>query len=249
MAGRDERADATSAQTETRGRAHRRTDELSERYDRYLRRAVGVSILIHLLLFLIFGMRGDPHVPSAAAGPRAGDDRAAAAAGGGMQAVQIQQVQEEQPVVRPEIPLPTDITLDIEPLETPIEAVAFDELEGTIGRDKGPDQGPGGIEGAEGRGDGGDADEGRFRLIPPSPRGMILPPSNRPRSVRGKEVTIFVFVTERGRVVADSTLLRPGSGDRSFDNQLRRQASEWVFEPAKKGGKPVAEWFRYVISM
>ncbi|HUH11631.1 MAG TPA: hypothetical protein VMK65_00920 [Longimicrobiales bacterium] len=249
MAGSEGRGDPTATHRDgTGGRAHRRTDELSERYERYLRRALGASILLHILLFLFFGMRGDPAVAFSAAGPRAGDDRAAAAAGGGMQAVQLQPVQEQQ-IVRPEIPLPTEVMVDIEPLDTQIEAVAFDELVGTLGRDKGPDQGPGGIEGGEGRGDGGNADEGLFRLIPPSPRGMILPPSNRPRSVRGKEVTIFVFVTERGRVVSDSTLLRPGSGDRSFDEQLRRQASEWVFEPAKKGGKPVAEWFRYVISM
>jgi len=48
-------------------------------------------------------------------------------------------------------------------------------------------------------------------------------------------------------VVADSTRLAPSSGDSKFDERLRRQAAEWVFNPAKKGGQPVAEWFRYTI--
>jgi hypothetical protein len=65
--------------------------------------------------------------------------------------------------------------------------------------------------------------------------------------VRGREVDVWVFVTVRGQVVSDSTRLDPTSGDGKFDDRLKKQAAEWVFEPAKRGGKPVAEWFRYTI--
>jgi len=78
---------------------------------------------------------------------------------------------------------------------------------------------------------------------------MILPPADRPASVRGKEVEVWVFVTEQGRVIADSTRIHPSTGDRRFDERLRRQAAQWVFEPARKGGRPVAEWFQYVIGL
>ena len=84
-------------------------------------------------------------------------------------------------------------------------------------------------------------------MVPPSPRGMIIPPANR--SLRGQEVQVWVFVNELGRVVADSTQLRPPTSDRDFNSRLVREASEWIFEPAKKGGKAVGSWFPYTISM
>lgn len=247
MGREDLRGDKPPRTDTPEGRGHRRTQELSDRYERYLRRGLLASVLFHVILFLIFGGRGTPPVPFSAAGPRAGDDRAAAAGGGAVQSVQLREVRPQE-VPRPEIPLPMPVEFEVDPIESEIEPVAFSDLEGMLGDQRGPEQGAG-IEGGEGRGDGGTASEGRFRVIPPSPRGMILPPSNRPRSVRGKEITIYVFVTERGRVVPDSTLLRPASGDRSFDEELRRQAAEWVFEPARRGGQRIAEWFRYTVSM
>ena len=62
--------------------------------------------------------------------------------------------------------------------------------------------------------DGGTAEEGLFRVVPPSPRGIIMPPSND--NVRGQTIQVWVFVDERGRVVADSTQLRPPTSDGDF---------------------------------
>jgi hypothetical protein len=56
-------------------------------------------------------------------------------------------------------------------------------------------------------------------------------------------------VDERGRVVADSTQLRPPTTDGDFNARILREAAEWVFEPGKEGGEPVAAWFPYSISM
>jgi outer membrane biosynthesis protein TonB len=229
------------------------------RYRRILRWALVVSLFFHIAVLLWF--RTDlliPKSPFAAAGPRAGD--AAAAAGGGTQVVQIQETQPQiepepsDPVIVPAIPVPVpEPEPEVEERKPKPEVVAISTgativMANTtgVGDNRGNTTGTG-IEGGTGRGDGGNAEEGLFRLIPPSPRGLILPPSDRPGKLRGKEVDVWVFVTARGQVVADSTRVDPSTGDGKFDDRLREQAAEWVFEPARKAGQPVAEWFRYTI--
>jgi hypothetical protein len=225
----------------------RRNDELRRRNRRVNSYALLASLLIHVLLFLIFRGDREPPSPFSAAGPREGDDRAAA--GGGLQAINFFIPPEPQEIVRPPEPIPTpEAIVELQRIETDPQPMTFAEFDGLAGTQKGPEQGPG-LESGDGRGDGGNAREGLFRVVPPSPRGLILPPSDRPNRIRGKEVTVYVFVTERGRVVPDSTRLRPPTGDNRFDDRLMRQAAEWVFEPARRGGKPVAEWFQYVITM
>lgn len=233
------------------GTSIRRTDVLKERHRRIRRIAFALSVLFHLALFLIFRGDGRPLSPYAAAGPRAGDYRAAPA-GGGMQALQLRPISppEVQPIPRPPVPIPApEATVEPEPEPEPeLPPIDFSELPGTAGPELGPVAGAG-IEGGEGKGDGGTEAEGRFRVVPPTPRGLILPPSDRPDRVRGKEVEVWVFVSVDGRVVADSTRIIPSTGDAGFDRRLKRQAAEWVFEPARKEGVAVAEWFRYVISL
>jgi hypothetical protein len=135
---------------------------------------------------------------------------------------------------------------DVEPVEINMEEPV--DLESLTGGPVGEasDQGPG-IEGGEGRGDGGTAEEGLFRMVPPSPRGMIVPPTND--VLKGKSMEVWVFVDASGRVVPDSTRLNPPTSDRGFNRRVREEASEWVFNPALKGGEPVAAWFPYTISM
>jgi hypothetical protein len=106
-----------------------------------------------------------------------------------------------------------------------------------------------GTETGTGRGDGGTGESGLNRIAPPSPRGLILPPSDRPSKVRGKTISVYVFVTDRGMVVGDSTRLNPGSGDSKFDTRLKRQAAEWVFHPAQRDGRAIAGWFEYTITL
>ena len=76
---------------------------------------------------------------------------------------------------------------------------------------------------------------------------MIIPPTNR--ALRGTTVQVWVFVDERGSVVADSTRLDPPTRSRDFNRQLIREAAEWVFRPARKEGQAVASWYPYTISM
>ena len=234
----------------------RRTDELEVRWARAWRAAMVASLLLHVVLFLLMGTGlSEPLSPFAAAGPRAGDMKAAA--GGGMEAVsmRIEIPEAPQPIPRPPepLPVPAEEVVEVEP-EPEVEPATTEQPDAAIGparlattAGQGDRTGEPGIVGGTGRGDGGTTAEGLFRVVPPSPRGLILPPSNRPGRVRGKEVAVWVFVTDRGRVVSDSTRVLPSTGDRGFDRRLREQAAEWVFEPAKKGGRPVAEWFRYTI--
>jgi hypothetical protein len=197
-----------------------------------------VSVLLHLLIFL--GWRGQviPESPFAAAGPRAGDNRAAK---GSMVALNIRMAQ-PVPIIPPPIPIPTDVA--IEPVEVQ-DAVETDPAS-VLGDEPGLDEGAG-LENGTGEGDGGTTDEGYFRLQPPSPRGMIIPPANK--GLRGTEVQVWVFVDATGRVVADSTRLEPPTKDGKFNKRLIREAAEWVFRPAVKEGKAVSSWFPYRISM
>jgi hypothetical protein len=202
------------------------------------RTALLVSVLMHLLI--VVGWRGSviPLSPFAAAGPRAGDNRAAS---GSLQAMNVR-VPPSRPIVPPPVPLPT--LEDIEPIE--FEPDVETDPASILGEEPGTDEGPG-LETGTGLGDGGNAEEGFFRLQPPSPRGMIIPPPNR--DLRGTTVRVWVFVDELGRVVADSTRLDPPTRDRDFNRQLMREAREWVFQPAQQEGKAVASWFPYRISM
>ena len=198
------------------------------------------AVVVHLLVFFLWWGQPLPSSSFAAAGPRAGDNRAAA---GGMQALNIR-VPPPRPIIRPQVPL---LTFDpVAPIELEEEQQQQQVETGSILGDRPGVDGPG-LPGADGRGDGGNSATGRFGIVPPSPRGIILPPSNR--NVRGQSIEIWVFVDERGRVVADSTQLRPPTSDSDFNARIIREAAEWVFEPGKEGGEAVGAWFPYTISM
>jgi hypothetical protein len=200
-----------------------------------------VSVLVHLVVLIAWRGTVIPPSPLAAAGPRTGDDRAAP---GTLQAMNVR-TPTTIPRVPPPVLIPTEIVLDSVVIDVPDDLSVFDPAS-VLGDRPGLDGLPG-LPGGTGTGDGGNAESGRFRLEPASPRGMIIPPANR--DLRGTEVQVWVFVDEAGRVVADSTRLDPATRDRDFNRRLIREASEWVFRPAQQDGRPVASWFPYRISM
>lgn len=204
------------------------------------RRSFVAAAVVHVALLLLWGSEPVPISSASAAGPRAGDDRAAA---GSMEAINLAAA---PPVIitPPPVPLPT---IDpIEPVEFDDEPVITVESDGLTGLTAGTLAEPGLVDGT-GAGDGGTSDEGLFTVIPPNPRGMIIPPSSD--ELKGEEVEVWLFVDATGRVVPDSTVLRPPTADRSYNRRLIREAAEWVFEPARKAGAPVAAWTSYRISM
>ncbi len=198
------------------------------------------AVIVHLLVFFLWWGEAELVSPFAAAGPRAGDNLAAA---GGMQAFNIR-VPPPRPLIRPRVPLLTFEPVPVEVLEDDRQQQI--ETAAILGDRPGVD-GPG-LPDADGRGDGGTAESGRFRAVPPTPIGIIIPPASR--SLRGQQVEVWVWVNEQGRVVEDRTQLRPPTSDRGFNARIMREAAEWVFEPAKdRGGESVASWFPYTISM
>ena len=201
------------------------------------RNGFGAAVIVHLLVFFLWWGEAEPTSPFAAAGPRAGDNRAAS---GGLQTLNIR-VPPPRPIIRPQVPL---LSFDPVPLDE-LEEDQQQQIEtASILGDRPGVDGPG-LPDADGRGDGGNAASGLFRPAPPSPRAMIIPPSND--NVRGERVAVWVFVDEQGRVVADSTRLRPPTSDGDFNARLVRDAAEWVFAPARSRGEAVASWFDYEI--
>jgi len=202
------------------------------------RTALLLSALVHVLVFALWPVHTVLLSPFAAAGPRSNDPRGAA---GTMQALNIASAPAVR-LVAPPVPLPT--LVEIEPVRFDDRPVVQPSIDDGLGRGI---EGPGLEEGAGGKGDGGTGDEGLFRVVPPTPRGMIIPPFNK--KLKGSVVEVWVFVNELGHVVSDSTRLRPPTSDRDFNQRLIREAAEWVFAPAMQGGKPVATWFPYTFSM
>ncbi len=206
--------------------------------DKNWRKAFLASLLLHLFVFIFAGSKPLPLSPYSAAGPDAGDNRAAA---GGMQAMNMV-APPRPPIERPRTPLPVEIEIDPVVLETEI---SFD-VAALLGERPDP-VGPPGLANGDGEGDAGTASDGLRRLLPPTPRGMIIPPANK--QLRGTTIQVWVFVNEVGQVVPDSTRLNPPTRDRGFNRQLIREAAQWVFRPGTRGGEPVAAWFPYTISM
>ncbi len=217
------------------------------------RKAFLISLGLHILLFLLWPATSRlPEDPFAAAGPRAEDDRAAE---GMMRSIALRSAPPTEvqmpvaPVVEVEVELP-EVELDVEP-EPDVDVPEPERTEPGVGVTEGADADDGGadagVEGGTGAGDGGDAAEGLFRVVPPSPRGMIIPPTNS--RLRGQEIRVWVFVNEGGRVVPDSTRLEPPTSDRGFNEQIIREAARWVFQPARQGEEPVAAWFPYTIGL
>ncbi|MEX2582171.1 MAG: hypothetical protein WD766_02795 [Gemmatimonadota bacterium] len=238
--------------------ASRRLED--ERWRRARSAGILGTVLIHFLLLILFRATPlPPASPTSAAGPAAGDLRAAAGGGSGMTMVEVRpqvspQPEEEIPVPVP-VPVPEEIV--IEPIE--VEAPAPDpdvapapppSLPGTgggaVGGQDGPATGPGTATGT-GDGGGGTGDGGAADIIPPRPRGIFIPPSGRPASARGQEITVWVFVSESGRVDRSTVRLEPPTSDSRYNQRLIQSVAEWVFDPATQGGRRVPVWYPFQI--
>lgn len=212
-----------------------------------------LAAALHVLIFLFGPSASIPMSPFAAAGPRAGDDQAAE---GVMQAVALSSAPPDAaippPNPIPDIEPPPPDEIEIEPDALPEVEIEMPEVpEPGVGRTVGTadrDQADQGLPEATGAGDGGTADEGLFRVVAPIPRGVMLPPTDAPSDVRGREIEVWVFIDVEGRVVPDSTRLEPSSSDRDFNEELRARAANWAFRPAREGQEVVASWWSWTFS-
>jgi hypothetical protein len=230
------------------------TERADRRWHRMLALGLLFAVAFHALILLSAREATLPSMSMSAAGPQAGDYRAAAG-GGGMEMVQFRVQQERAPAeeaVPEPVPVP-EVEVVIEPVPQPEPSlVRSPEVsiatpgQGTTGEGPGRGEtvGPGLADG-RGQGGGGTEGEGASGLVAPMPRGLFLPPQGVPADAKGREITVYVFVSPQGRVVADSTRIHPPTRDARFNRRLRDQAAEWVFEPARRGGQAVAAWFQY----
>jgi hypothetical protein len=84
-------------------------------------------------------------------------------------------------------------------------------------------------------------------VIPPTPRGIFIPPPGRPASARGQEITVWVFVRENGRVDGDQVRLEPPTSDSRYNRRLMQSVAEWVFDPARQNGRAVPAWYPFQV--
>jgi periplasmic protein TonB len=100
---------------------------------------------------------------------------------------------------------------------------------GGTGGGSGGGNGPGtGTGTGPGTGNGGG---GGARVTMPTTDLMLMPP-NKPRGMTSREVTLRLTISERGDVT-EVELLTP-TGNRGYDEQLRRIARDWKFNPARE---------------
>jgi len=196
--------------------------------------ALLASLLLHVLVFVISGRRPVPALAAAAAGPAAADPRAAR---GSMEAMSIS-FPPPLPLVPPAVPVPAEIEIE----EVELDAEAHFDLAALLGEPDLP--APPGLAG-DGGGDGGSASEGLGGFVEPKPRGSVVPPFHK--ELKKGTVTVWMFIDESGRVVADSTYLDPPTGSGKLNRQLISEAADWRYYPATRYGKPVAAWSFFTI--
>ena len=86
------------------------------------------------------------------------------------------------------------------------------------------------------------------RYYPPQPQGIIMPPPDRPSSLRGSTVTARFEISARGEVTRVS--LEPPIRDRRFADEFVDRLRRYTFTPAYTlEGEPIAAVFEIRITL
>ena len=163
----------------------------------------------------------------------------------------------------PELTIPTRVVPlpEVKPKEAPsLDSAALAQvLSGPgagpgQGAGTGPGQGPGsggGTGGGTGGGVGNDSGPGGGgggSIFPPQPQGIILPPPGRPSSLRGIQLTVTFYVSERG--VVDNVEVDPPIRDRGYRDDFMERMRRYTFTPAyTRQGQPVPARFPVRITL
>ena len=157
----------------------------------------------------------------------------------------------------PEIVMPKQLTVvvPVVPADTTPRAPAPAPAQPSAGQGpgegagKGPGTGPGsgsGSGGGNGSGAGpgtGPDSGGGGTLYPPSPQGIILPPTHPPSALRGTRLTAVFEISASGEVTHVG--LDPAPKDHSFANDLLDRLRRYTFTPAHTvDHQPVAAIYR-----
>jgi len=150
------------------------------------------------------------------------------------------------------VPLP-----DVKPPDLPAPNLSAAQLLAALGPGAGPGKGTGAGPGA-GSGSGGGTGSGRGPgtgpdsggaggdHYPPTPKQIILPPMDRPASVRGDTISVLFEISERGVVMRVS--YSPPLRDRSYASEFTDKMKRYTFNPATtRDGHPIAAVYRIKI--
>ena len=232
----------------------------------------GLAILVHLALGLLLLTGQSP--PEARVGPPgwafSADD--GGGGGGGSERVHLLQLPvPEAPAPVPELPTVPDVMVQEPTVDWVMDSVLVkSELPslqltpptlaeancpgGVCGGAGGSGTGSGGGSGSgagpgsgagtgpgSGAGSGGGLGGGGNGIRPAAPLTILIPPAATP-AVRGKSATVRLEVDARG-AVRDAEVVT-SSGDRGYDDKLRRTALGWRFRPARDAlDRPVSSSF------
>jgi len=157
------------------------------------------------------------------------------------------------PVVPPPVvavaPTPEAVPVEPEPIVVtqPVVAQAATGADGGVGPGTGGGQGTGagtGIGAQTGPGTGGP--EGY--IVPADPRWSIMPPMNRPASLRGRQYTVRFWVTTDGRVTRVE--VAPEMADRAYRQRFIEEMMHYKFRPAMtRDGTPIASVFSITVTL
>ena len=203
-------------------------------------RGLGLSAVAHLVLLALV-LYAQHKAIEAGLMPGLGPNRPGGGGGGGAAVVLF-----VQPPAAPAAPAVEAPHLEVvttpavqPPEEVPVQ-MSPDELRSLLqaatpgnGTGAGPGSGTrsGGGSGAGfGPGTGADSGGGGGNVFPPQPRGIILPPSDRPASVRGTTVLVRFEISARGEVLDVS--LDPPIRDRHFRDDFLDRLRRYTFTAA-----------------
>ncbi len=138
-------------------------------------------------------------------------------------------------IVAPTIVLPEDALADLVPVAPPSMPPTEPAPGSGSAGGGGAGGGAGGGVGTEiGPGTGGDE---RY-IFPPNPRGVIVPPENPPKAVRGRAYRVQFWVSADGRV--ERIVVTPEISDEKYRRDFHERMRNYRFYPAKtRDGRPV----------
>jgi protein TonB len=229
-------------------------------------RGVILSAVVHAALIL-FGVYSGSRLMVADRMPGAGRGRGGGGGGGGARAL-VLFTPPAPAAASPVLPLPPRLVVpkappvplpEMKPPDVAPPQLSTEQLLAALGPGAGPGKGVGAGPGA-GSGSGGGTGSGRGsgigpdsggaggKLYPPTPRQIILPPSDRPASVRGTTITVRFEISERGDVMRVS--MNPTPRDRAFASQFAERLKRYTFTPATTlDGRPVAAIYEIRITL
>jgi hypothetical protein len=223
-------------------------------------RGLGLSAVVHLLLIGL-ALWGTHHIASSDGDPGDGSDRRAGGGGGAPFAVLVLAPAQPSAPPPPALTVPSLAALTV-PMEQPPEAVPEQVSAAELARlaqatgagtGGGPGSGTGSGGGAgsgvgPGVGPDSGAGGGHGTYFMPQPQGVILPPTDRPASVRGITVTARFEISATGEVLR--VTIEPTLADRRFQSALLERLRRYTFTPAfTRDGRAVPGVFEIRITL